>query len=80
MVTCVAHGGYLVCKIGTSAEHRPDFDPELGFDTAELFAFVEATQPGAWAKLVKAHGGDTGVARQRFVQAPCPADRRARNG
>jgi type I restriction enzyme R subunit len=64
----VSHGGYLVCKVGTSQDHRPDFEPKLGFDTAELFAFVEAAQPGAWANLVKAHGGETGLARQRFAQ------------
>jgi type I restriction enzyme R subunit len=63
----VAHGGYLVCKVGTSQEHRADFDPKLGLDTTELFAFIEATQGAAWAKLVKAHGGDPARARERFV-------------
>ena len=42
----VAHGGYLVCKVGNSAEHKADFDPQLGLDTAELFAFIDATQRG----------------------------------
>ena len=63
----VAHGGYLACKVGTSQEHRTDFDPTLGLDTAELFAFIETTQGAAWAKLVRAHGGDPGRARERFA-------------
>jgi type I restriction enzyme, R subunit len=44
------------------------FDARLGFDTAELFAFIEATQAAEWAKLVKAHGGEEAQARQRFGQ------------
>jgi type I restriction enzyme R subunit len=64
----VTHGGYLICKLGTSQEHRPDFDARLGLDTAELFAFITATQQRAWEKLVKGHGSDDAHARQRFVQ------------
>jgi len=64
----VAHGGYPVCKVGTSQDHKADFGPRLGLDTAELFAFVDTTQPTAWANLVKAHGGDSGHARQRLAQ------------
>jgi type I restriction enzyme R subunit len=64
----VAKGGYQTCKLGTDQAMREDFDPQLGFDTAELFAFIGATQDGQWAKLVRAHGGDEGRARQRFVQ------------
>ena len=63
----IAHGGYLVCKVGTSNEHRRNFDPKLGLDTAELLAFIESTQTDTWARLVKAHGGDAAVARQRFA-------------
>ena len=63
----LAEGGYLVCKVGTH-EHREDFDPKLGLDTAELLAFVDGTQTEAWGKVVKAHGGDQALARQRFVQ------------
>ena len=40
----VVEGGYRVCKVGTDPETRQDFDARLGFDTAELFAFIEATQ------------------------------------
>jgi type I restriction enzyme R subunit len=64
----VARGGYLVCKVGTSQEHRADFDARLGLDTVELFAFVNATQQQAWEQLVKSHGGDEALARERFTQ------------
>ena len=64
----LAEGGYSACKLGTDQKLRQDFDARLGFDTAELFAFIEATQPSGWAKLVKAHSGDEDRARQRFLQ------------
>lgn len=66
----VAAGGYRACKVGTDPGARQDFDARLGFDTTELFAFIEATQPSGWAKLVKAHGGDQDRAGQRFTQRP----------
>jgi type I restriction enzyme R subunit len=61
-------GGYRVCKLGTHPDWRQDFDPKLGFDTLELFAFIELTQGPEWSKLVKAHGGDEDLARNRFLQ------------
>ena len=64
----IANGGYAAVKIGNSAAHKADFDAKLGLDTAELFAFIEATQNESWAKLVKAHGGDEVVARGKFVK------------
>jgi type I restriction enzyme, R subunit len=64
----VSAGGYLVCKVGTDAESRQDFDAQLGLDTVELFAFIELTQGEEWDKLVKAHGGEEELARRRFVQ------------
>src|SRR5258708_24942713 len=64
----IVNGGYLACKLGTDPEMRQDFDPRLGFDTVELFAFIEQTQDPEWRKLVKAHGGDEDRARQRFAQ------------
>src|SRR5579884_112353 len=63
----VARGGYLAVKVGTSAEHRADLNPKLGLDTAELFAFIESTQPEPWTTLLKAHGGVVETARQRFL-------------
>ena len=64
----VAQGGYLAVKVGNSAEHKADFDPRVGLDTAELFEFLGSTQPDVWTRLVKAHGGDVAVARQKFVR------------
>src|SRR5689334_4913514 len=64
----VGGGGYQVCKVGTVQETRQDFNAQLGFDTAELFAFIKETQPSGWSKLVKAHGGNEDHARQRFAQ------------
>ena len=64
----VADGGYRMCKLGTDAEWRQDFDAKLGLDTVELFAFIELTQGPEWGKLVKAHGGEEELARERFVQ------------
>jgi type I restriction enzyme, R subunit len=64
----IAQGGYQACKVGTDQPVRQDFDAKLGFDTAELFAFIGATQDAEWARLVKAHGGEEERARQRFGQ------------
>jgi type I restriction enzyme R subunit len=64
----VAQGGYRVCKLGTDPEWRPEFDATLGLDTRELFTFIEETQRVEWERLVKAHGGDDQLARQRFLQ------------
>ncbi len=64
----VAEGGYLVCKVGTESEWHADFDATRGLDTAELFAFIEETQPETWAKLVTTHGGDPEQAKSKFIQ------------
>ncbi len=64
----VGAGGYRVCKVGTAAEWRPDFDAQLGLDTVELFRFVEETQVEQLDRLVKAHGGNEELARRKFVQ------------
>ena len=64
----VLNGGYRVCKGGTASEWRPDFNPALGLDTVELFRFIEETQGPQWEKLVKAHGGDEGLAYRKFAQ------------
>src|SRR5258708_13843552 len=64
----VAEGGYRARKVGTDPEMRQDFDARLGFDTVELFAFIELTQAPEWGKLIKAHGGEEDRARQRFTQ------------
>ncbi len=43
------------------------FRPEIGLDTAEVFTFIGATQGGAWAEVIKRHGGDAGVAQEKFL-------------
>lgn len=64
----VEAGGYRVCKIGTAGKWRGDFDARVGLDTVELFRFVEETQDEQFDRLVKAHGDNEEVARQKFVQ------------
>lgn len=60
-------GGYDVVKVGNAQGEPTDFDPVRGLDTAELFAFIGATQADVWAKLVPLHGGDPDVAQARFA-------------
>ena len=60
----VDHGGYAAVKLGTESS---DFDPVRGLDTVELFAFIEATQPAEWAKVMKTHGGDRAAAEKAFL-------------
>jgi type I restriction enzyme R subunit len=60
-------GGYRVCKRGTKPQWLPDFDTGKGLDTAELFAFIDATQAKSWAQLVTQHGGNPESARKRFL-------------
>jgi type I restriction enzyme R subunit len=55
-----AHGGY-------SAGVDSNYDRKLGLDTAELFAFVGATQAKAWEQIVLRHGGDPDKAQQKFL-------------
>jgi type I restriction enzyme R subunit len=64
----VGAGGYRVCKVGTATDSRPDFDPRLGIDMAEMFRFIEETQLEQLNRLVKAHGGNAELARQKFAQ------------
>jgi len=46
-----------------------DFEPEIALDTAQLFAWIEASQPKQWAVLTKRHGA--AQVRQRFLQRLC---------
>jgi type I restriction enzyme R subunit len=64
----VTSAGYLACKHGTHLTGVPDFDPALALDTAELFAFIGATQGDEWSRLVKNHGGDPNAAQRKFAQ------------
>ena len=63
----VAHGGYREAKHGMAQTPPRDFDPVAGLDTAELFAFIGATQPELWDRLVSLHGGDPNHAQSKFV-------------
>jgi type I restriction enzyme, R subunit len=67
----VDHGGYAAAKVGTGQGAPTDFDPARGLDTAELFAFIGATQAEAWAELRNLYG-DPAKAQRGF------ADRLAR--
>jgi type I restriction enzyme R subunit len=64
----VQSAGYGACKWGTRPEWIADFDAGKGIDTAELFAFIDATQSKWWAALVKAYGANSETARNKFLQ------------
>ncbi len=59
--------GYNAVKVGNAQGEPTDFDRQRGLDTAELFAFIGATQGEAWGKLTKLHGGDPNVAQAKFA-------------
>jgi len=44
------------------------FDPVLGLDTAELFAFIGATQITEWEKLLGRYGNDPDAAQRGFAK------------
>ncbi len=46
-----------------------NYNARLGLDAVELDAFVTATQPDAWSKLVSALGGDHANARAQFSES-----------
>ncbi|MGI8702284.1 MAG: hypothetical protein ACR2JU_13965 [Nocardioidaceae bacterium] len=81
------HGGYDAVKDDLHQGDPRHFDPVRGLDTAELYAFIGATQGEEWAELVSRHGGDprpgatqvrrppragAGPARRRRRAAPRP--------
>jgi type I restriction enzyme, R subunit len=63
----IAYGGYQVVKNDKEQGEHRDFDPELGLDRTELFAFITATQAQTWAELVRRRGGDPGRAQREFL-------------
>jgi type I restriction enzyme, R subunit len=63
----VDRGGYNVCKVGNAQGEPTDFDPVRGLDTAELYAFLGATQAETWDELKMRLGGDPNVAQARFA-------------
>jgi type I restriction enzyme R subunit len=54
-------GGYLKSE-------RSHFDPVLGFDSAELFAFIGATQITEWERLLSRYGNDPDAAQRGFAK------------
>ncbi len=44
------------------------FDPVLGLDTAELFAFIGATQTDEWENLLGRYGNDADTAQKGFAK------------
>lgn len=64
----VERGGYRAVKAGNASA---DFDPGLGLDLAELFAFIEETQAGEWGRLTNLRGGEA-RAREGFADRLAP--------
>src|SRR6266545_2965381 len=58
----------LVTQRGYTLGTPTHYDPAVALDTAELFAFVGATQADDWEELVKRNGGDPDLAQRRFVE------------
>ncbi len=48
-------GGYTAAKVGNAQGQPRDFDADLALDTAELMAFIGATQADEWEKVRKTH-------------------------
>ena len=48
-----------------SQGNAPDYSPELGMFKFEVIAFLQDTQPKAWAKIITVHGDD---AHNRVIQ------------
>lgn len=63
----VDSGGYDLCKTGNASAGPPDFDVVRGLDTAELFAFIGATQAEEWEELRSRLGGDADAAQAKFA-------------
>ncbi len=64
----VEHGGYDGVVHGNQGAAERDFDPALGLNGTELFTFIGATQPDAWADLVERHGGGQELAQKRVKE------------
>ena len=62
----VEHGGYDLVKVG-NGHGNVNFDPVRAIDTAELYAFIGATQADTWHQLVALYGNDVEKAQRRFA-------------
>ncbi len=61
-------GGYAAVKVGNAAARHADgsddgFSADLALDTAELFAFIGATQADEWEKVRRSHSTADGAQR-----------------
>ncbi len=63
----VGAGGYSAVKVGNAADRADDFSPDLALDTAELFAFIGATQEEEWDKVRASHAS-VDEAQRAFTQ------------
>lgn len=45
-----------------------DYRPDLGLDLAQLFAFIGATQPTAWSRVLGYYGGDEAAGQEKFAR------------
>jgi len=59
---------WLVDAGGYTRGIPTNYDPAVALDTAELFAFIGATQADVWEDLVQRNGGDPDLAQRRFVE------------
>ncbi|WP_262402765.1 type I restriction endonuclease subunit R [Actinomadura sp. CNU-125] len=53
-----------VWELGSSSDYRP----ELGLDTAQLYAFIGETQPEEWEELLAFYGDDPDAAQLGFAK------------
>ena len=60
-------GGYARVKVGNAADRDDDFSADLALDTAELFAFIGATQGEEWEKVRRSHSS-ADEAQRAFAQ------------
>jgi type I restriction enzyme R subunit len=63
----VDSGGYDAVKVGTAQGDPADFDVTRALDTAELFAFIGATQALEWDQLLTHYGNDAAKAQKGFA-------------
>ena len=63
----VDNSRYHAAKVGTGQDEPRDFDPVRGIDTAEMFAFIGATQPDEWNELLSRYGGNPDDAQKQFA-------------
>jgi type I restriction enzyme R subunit len=64
----VDNGAYVKLKNDAEQGDLRDFDPVLGLDRPELFTFIGATQPDAWAEVIRRRGGEPGAAQGKLLQ------------